>query len=144
MQKKCDLYLCEPTRNDRLKFLRLFDESFQYDESKTYVNYLGINVDRIKLISVVSDLRKHGIMCFSVPIEYRRDGKLSMEAATVRANEYARSIGASAVPSIMLKSNSPPVYWIFDLQNNYNHISLISKLLIKCYIDSLKFMEQGL
>ena len=62
MQKLCDIYICEPTSSDRLRFVSLFDKSFLYEENKTYYGYLGINVARIKLISVVSDLRKNGVV----------------------------------------------------------------------------------
>ncbi len=118
MQKKCDIYLCDPVRTDRLRFASLFDKSFQYDENKTYVGYLGLNIDRVKLVSVVLDLKKNGVACFSVSIEYRVDGNLPIETAADIASEYAMSIGASAAPSAMLKSKCPPVYWIFDLRNN--------------------------
>ncbi len=115
MQKKCDLYLCESVKTDRLKLLKVFDKEFLYVPDKAYVGYLGVNVDRIKLVSVVSDLRKHNIVAFSAPVEYRDGAKLPLEQARGLAIEYAKSVRASAVESAMLKSKCPPVYWIFDL-----------------------------
>ncbi len=117
MQQKCDIYFSEPTRTDRLKFVSMFDKNFRYEEGKVYVGYLGVNVDRVKLVSIVSDLRKSNIACFSAPIEYRDNEKLSLDAAIVLANEYAKSIENSVALSSMLKSKSPPVYWAFDLKN---------------------------
>lgn len=115
MQQKCDLYLCDPTRSDRFKFITLFDKDFLFEPEKTYVGYLGINVDRVKLVSVVSDLRRNGISCFSAPVVYRDQENLSHESAAELANEFCKSLGASAVPSKRQSVCCVPVYWVFDL-----------------------------
>lgn len=116
MQKKCDLYLSEAATSDRLKFVSLFDKSFVFDPLKTYSGYLHVNVDRVKLVPVVSDLRKCGITCFSVPIEYRDRENLPMSDALRLANERARSLRASAFSSAGRGAKSPPVIWCFDLR----------------------------
>ena len=118
MQQKCDIYLSEPTQTERLRSVGMFDRDFQYEEGKLYVGYLGVNIYRVKLVSIVSDLRKRNIACFGVPTTYRDNENLSLDAAISIANEYTRSLGKSAEPSSMLKSKSPPVYWIFDLKND--------------------------
>ena len=115
MQKRCDLYFPDPVQSARLKFIELFDKSFICEAEKAYVGYLHVNVDRIKLVSVVIDLREDGFNCFSVPAEYRDHTSISMEAAQSLGMEYAKTIGASVVPSLDRTSKSPPVYWIFDL-----------------------------
>ena len=113
MQKLCDLFLCEPTKTDRLRPIGLFDKSFLYDPEKQYSGYLRTNIDRIKMISIVYDLRKNGIDCFSVPIEYRDRENLSIDHAFALAMGYARSKNAEV--SIRMQSKCPPVYWVFDL-----------------------------
>lgn len=116
MQKKCDLYLCESVCSERLKFIKLYDKEFSCDAEKSYVGYLGVNVDRIKLVSVVSDLRKHKIDCFSVPVEYRDRENLSFKHAFSLAKNYAKNLGASAFDAMTLQSRCLPVFWIFDLK----------------------------
>lgn len=71
MQKKCDLFLCEPVKASGLKLISLFDKSFRPDNGLICSGYLFISVDRVKLVAVVSDFRRHHIPCFSVPVEYR-------------------------------------------------------------------------
>lgn len=115
MQQKCDIYLSESTASDRLKFVSLFDGQFQYRSDVAYVGYLGVQIDRVKLVAIVADLRRHGILCFSVPIKYRDDIQLSMDAVWHKVEEYAKSIGAIAVGSQVSSSHAPPVYWGFQL-----------------------------
>jgi len=121
MQKKCDLYLCDSVVTDRLKFVALFDKSFVFEHGKAYTGYLNISVDRVKLISVVSDLRKNGFNSFSVPIEYKDHGNVPISHALCLANEHARNLRASAVLQVGRKSKCPPVIWCFDLR--YEHSS---------------------
>jgi len=113
MQKKCDLYFCDSVNSSRLKFLELFDKNFLYDSKKSYSGFLHTNVDRVKLVSVVSDLKRHGIICFSAPIEYRDRETISMEAAFDFATKHANAYGASVAIS-MRHQKIPPVFWIFD------------------------------
>lgn len=116
MQKKTDLYLCDSVRSERLKFIKIFDKEFLYDADKSYVGYLGINVDRVKLVSVVSDLRKHRIVCFSAPIDYRDRENISPNHALNLANDFAKTIGASALDGVQFQLKCPPVYWTFGLK----------------------------
>lgn len=114
MQKKCDLYLFDVVKSDRLKFIELFDKRFVYDSEKSYSGFLHANVDRVKLVSVVSDLKRNGIDCFSVPIAYRDHETISMETALELAAEHAKGFGASVVTSSRHQKVSP-VFWVFDL-----------------------------
>jgi len=113
MQKLCDLFLCEPTKTNRLKFVNLFDKKFLYDSEREYRGYLGVNIPRIKMVSIVCDIRKHSVCCFSAPIEYRDGQKISIALALSLASDYAMTINAK----VAKRSNStyPPVYWVFDL-----------------------------
>lgn len=114
MQKKCDLYFCDAVKSERLKFIELFDKNFIYDSEKSYVGFLRANIDRVKLVSVVSDLRRNGVACFSVPIAYRDCETISIETALDLAAEHAKTIGASVAISMRHKK-VPPVFWAFDL-----------------------------
>jgi len=118
MQKKCDLYLCNGIRSERLKFVKIFDDNFSYDSERIYLGYLGINVNRIKLVSVVSDLKGHEIPCFSVPTIYRENENISSNQAMELANKYALNLGASVLQVIRSQPQCPPVYWAFGLKCN--------------------------
>ncbi|WP_431112270.1 hypothetical protein [Variovorax paradoxus] len=113
MQKECDIYLCHPAKTDRLKFVSLFDAGFIFHNQKEYEGYLNINVKRIKLISVLTDLRRNGFECFSVPVEYRDCQNLPLNAALDLANTQAKKIGASVASQTPKCS---PVFWLFDLR----------------------------
>lgn len=114
MQAKCDLYFCDTVKSDRLKFIELFDKSFVFESEKSYLGFLQVSVNRVKLVSVVSDLKRNGITCFSAPIAYRDCETISMETAFDVATEHAKAFGTSVVVSV-LRQKAPPLYWIFDL-----------------------------
>ncbi len=109
MQKKCDLYFYGAVKSARLKFIELFDKNFVYDSEKSYVGFLHVNVDRIKLVSVVSDLRRNGIACFNVPIAYRDHETISMETALDLATEHAKTFGATV--AISIRHQKPPLFF---------------------------------
>lgn len=114
MQEKCDLYFYDSVKSGHLKFVELLDKNFTYDQEKSYVGFLRASVDRVKLVSVVSDLRRNGIACFSVPIAYRDHETIPMEAAFDLATKHAKSFGATVAVSIR-HQRVPPVLWAFDL-----------------------------
>ncbi|MEK7917240.1 hypothetical protein AAB988_17195 [Burkholderia contaminans] len=95
-------------------FLGLFDSGFSYDAGRSYSGFMNVNVSRVKLVSVVSELRKKGVLSFSVPVEYR-DGKVvDVREAMEIAEGYAKSIGcliAGASP----RSKFAPLFWAFDI-----------------------------
>lgn len=112
MQKQCDLYLCSPVDASRLKIVRLFDKSFSCDDGKVVDGYLFVNISRVKLVSIVSTLRREHIPCFSIPVEYR-DGDISLEAACEVAKNYAESHGDDV--GIRDQMQYPPLFWSFSL-----------------------------
>lgn len=120
MQKKCDLYLFEPVKSGCLRFIEMFDKDFRFDDQKSYVGFLHANVDRVKLVAVVSDLRSRGIDSVSVPVEYRDRESISQEHAFDLANAYARSISAIALDPRKSNSKSSPMYWTFDLNYDFS------------------------
>ncbi|VWD33747.1 hypothetical protein BCO18442_04844 [Burkholderia contaminans] len=114
MNKICDLYLPVESMSVDIMFLRLFDSGFSYDAERSYSGFMNVNVSRVKLVSVVSDLRKKGVLSFSVPVEYR-DGKVvDVREAMEIAEGYAKSSGcliAGASP----RSEFAPLFWVFDI-----------------------------
>lgn len=115
MQKKCDIYLCEEISSDFLKFVKVLDRNFQFEDKKKYSGYLFVDIDRVKLVPVVSDLRMNRISCFSVPVEYRDCENISVMDASIVAGEYAKTKGASITVLISPNSKSSPAFWVFNL-----------------------------
>lgn len=110
----CDLYIAGETNNSGLGFVKLFDNSFVYDGGCAYSGFLNINVGRVKLISVVSELRKAGVTCFSVPVKYRDGDGIDYSVALQLAENYARSVGGEVLVSSSRKVY-PPLFWIFEI-----------------------------
>jgi hypothetical protein len=120
MGKICDLYLCDSIKSDRLRFIRLFAREFSFDPDVFYRGYLRINVDRVKLVSVISELRKGGIKCFSVPVEYRDRDVISVDEAFALASEYAHSLNLSITPRSGEQPCEIPLFWSFNLTGDEN------------------------
>lgn len=112
MQKKCDLYLCAEVDASQVKMLRLFDKSFSFEEGAVRSGYLFVNVDRIKLVAVVSDLRRRNIPCFSVPVEYR-NSTITFDAAFDIAKKHTAEQGA--IVGRVDQVRCPPLFWSFSL-----------------------------
>jgi hypothetical protein len=91
----------------------LYDKGFRCEGGRRYSGYVGANVHRVKLVVVVSNLRKRNIESFSAPVEYRDRESLDSEHAFTLAKIYAGKTGATVPSTIPLKT-SPPVVWSFE------------------------------
>jgi hypothetical protein len=118
MQKKCDLYIVNNINSPELRIIKIYDKNFLYDEHKSYSGYLSLNIDRIKLIAVVSEFRKKGINCFSVPIKYRDNKNVTRENAFNVAIEYANLNDFKVAPISAGVNDSAPVFWLFNIIND--------------------------
>lgn len=118
MQQKCDLYLSESVCSPEFKYLKIYAQNFVYEESKKYSGYLEVNVDRIKLLVIVSELKKKGITSYSVPIKYRDSENLTIEQALVLAQKYAESLGGKIVPDHKNTPSMPPLFWQFSMSGS--------------------------
>lgn len=114
MQKKCDLYFYDEVKSDKLRFVGLLDKDFVFDDEKSYFGFLQLNIDRVKLVPVVTELRRTKVTCFSVPIEYRDFPNIPVDVAFNIAAENAKALDATVAFSARLEK-SAPVFWIFDL-----------------------------
>lgn len=114
MNKICDLYLPVESRSVDIRFLKLFDAGFSYDSERVYSGFMNVNVSRVKLVSVVSELRKKGILSFSVPVEYRDGEVVDVREAMEIAEGYAKSIGC-LIGGASPRSGYAPLFWAFDI-----------------------------
>ncbi|MFL9872952.1 hypothetical protein [Paraburkholderia megapolitana] len=78
---------------------------------------MGVNVDRVELVSVVSELRKAGVSCFSVPIEYMDNPGIDVAEAKVLAKKHAKSMRC-AISESGHREGHAPLFWIFDTPAN--------------------------
>lgn len=111
---KCDLYFDKAVSTERLKYVQLLDGSFIYDGRKSYLGFLLINVERLKLLPVVLDMRRLGITCLSVPVKYRDGAEIDADPALKIAEGYAASKNSS-IRATLNAGNRSPMFWIFDL-----------------------------
>lgn len=112
--KTCDIYIHGESKSPSLKFIGLFDKSFSYCADRTYRGFMGVSVGRVKLVSVVSELRKAGVACFSVPIEYRDNPGIEAAEAKSLAKKHAESMGGM-ISERDHRDGYAPLFWVFDI-----------------------------
>src|SRR3989344_3940683 len=118
MSALCDIYICEAVNVPALRFVQIFDCEFQYDVQKEYFGYLGVNIGRIKAVSIIVDLKKHGVKAFSVPVRYRDGSNLSIEEALQLASRYAADNGCSVVFDSSRANTTSPAFWLFVISED--------------------------
>jgi len=118
MEVICDLYFENPTIAPGLKFSRIFDKEFKYVSGAEYSGYVVLNIERIKMVSVVMDLRKMGVEACSAPIKYRDSPNLSSGEAHAYALRYAFADGVSVEDTVLQSSRSSPLVWMFRIVND--------------------------
>ena len=112
--KICDIYIHGESKSPNFKFIGLLDKSFSYCADHAYSGFMGVNVGRVKLASVVSELRKAGVACFSVPIEYRDNSGIDIVEAKTFAKKHAESMGLEISESNH-REGYAPLFWVFDI-----------------------------
>jgi len=112
---KCDLFLLRETISPHFRFLSIFDKNFRYQDGQVYSGYMGLNVERIKLVSVVVELRKKGVDAFNVPVRYRDQPKLTKEERFKIAKQHAGSRGDGVAFGGFRTFNATPMLWSFPL-----------------------------
>jgi hypothetical protein len=117
MNQLCDLYFPVATQSNRLKFITIFDKNFVFDAEKIYQGYLGVNIKRIKLISILDDLRKNKIQVFSAPIAYRDQKNISEENAFQIAKEHSQKENKK-IDRTPQEWQSFPAYFRFPLTDS--------------------------
>jgi hypothetical protein len=113
MDNKCDLFLVTPTNSKELRYLSLLDKNFSYKSDATYEGYMGVSVNRVKLIPLIALLRKQNVFFYSVPVSYKNSKLISKELAFGIAGEYAKTNDLSVIFDSSLKKNDNPLIWTF-------------------------------
>ena len=122
MLEICDLFLPDATRSKNLKFLKLLDKHFIYEKGKKYSGYVGICVNRIRLIPQIHLLREEGIRSYSVPINYKNSVQISKEEAfAIAAKDIDETQGYLVMDDAFLPNNIPLV-WLFSFINQNKEI----------------------
>ncbi|WP_175734883.1 hypothetical protein [Burkholderia ambifaria] len=118
-----------------MKFLRLFDAGFSYDAEHSYSGFMKVNVSRVKLVSVVSELRKKGVLSFSVPVEYRDGEVVDVRRAMGIAEEYAKSIGC-LIAGTSPRSEYAPLFWVFDIASGVGDADKVGGIVMVDKLDA--------
>ena len=111
----CDLYLKQPVHSEYLGFLSVFDKGFS-SEARIYGSgYLGVNVERIRLVTFVVELRRNGFEAMNVPVAYRDNPNISREEAFCLAKDYAALMGRSVAFEGGRVVDDSPLFWAFSM-----------------------------
>ncbi|MCB6182930.1 hypothetical protein LIN78_05135 [Leeia sp. TBRC 13508] len=92
----------------------MLDNSFSYRNDLEYHGYVGISVNRVKLIPMINLLKKQGVSVYSVPVNYKTDHYLSKENAFDIAKMHAKENGLVVNLDSNLVDNSNPIVWKFS------------------------------
>ncbi len=85
----CDLYSSGSISSKKLRFLSLYDKSFEYKEGACISGYFGVKVDRISLVRIIVDLRSEGFNCLSIPMCYKTSRLLTVSECLNIGRKYA-------------------------------------------------------
>ncbi|WP_153004017.1 hypothetical protein [Pseudomonas sp. ICMP 10191] len=112
---KCDAFVLGQHKGAEFGPLHIFDKNFVCMPGKKYSGYLGLNVERVKMVSIVTELKRKGIEVFSSPVRYRDVSNIEFEKAAAFAVDYARAKGFDVVFDSSRTEKSPPVFWVFSI-----------------------------
>lgn len=115
MQKMCDLFVPRLTEHAELRFLSLFDKSFDYNQNAIYEGFINVNIKRIKLVNFIMEFNKKNIQCFNVPIEYRDRELMTKEESLFSLTKYKKDKGVDVSFKQDLCS---PLYWGYEIIND--------------------------
>ncbi|MBV6830429.1 MULTISPECIES: hypothetical protein [Xanthomonas] len=113
----CDLYTNARFAGVDLNVLKILDRSFLGEFPEKFPSFLGVNISRIDLVSVVIAMRGRGLNVFSVPVIYRDSLKVSLESAYEIAIKHSEVAGCR----VSLQNDfgfHPPVVWRFSLEDD--------------------------
>jgi sialic acid synthase SpsE len=114
MNNTCDLFLVTPSNASELRYLGFLAKKFVYQANLTYNGYLNISANRVKLIPLISLLKKQGVSVYSVPIDYKNSNLISKEAAFQIASECARKENLRTSFDSSIVQNINPLIWSFS------------------------------
>jgi len=114
MENFCDIYIDGSHVIPELRFVGLFDKSFQYADGKAYSGYIGATLPRLKGVLIVSRLKSAGIRAFNVPVIYR-NSRISMAAAHEIALKEVECSGFDLSSGDGFRDIHTPMYWSFSI-----------------------------
>jgi hypothetical protein len=110
MKEKCDLYLPYQIIGNREwseRILRIYPKAI-LEEGRPYSGFLGINIDRLSAVSMVTEFRKRKIPCFNVPIAYRDGTTISVDEAIAFARKNTGLVEANFTAD---HRSNVPLWW---------------------------------
>lgn len=129
MKSKCDIYIPTPTLAPELKYARLFDKSFAYDQNCKYFGYVGLELPRLRAVFIVTQFRARGVFALAVPLKYK-SSTVSIEQARELAVTYANSKQCGVSSGEGPLDAHSPLYWCFAVTYYGNDDRVGGKILI--------------
>ncbi|WP_448650375.1 hypothetical protein ACSHWC_20690 [Pseudomonas fluorescens] len=109
------MFLLNEYEGTELGPLHVFDKGFMCVPGKKYSGFLGLNIDRVKMVSIVVALRRKGLEVFSSSVRYRDISNIDIERATKLASDYSATKGFHVVYDPVWSMKDPPVFWSFRI-----------------------------
>lgn len=110
MNNSCDIFFPSPFFSKNIRLLSLLDKRFSYKDNFEYSGYMGVCVNRVKLVPLVSLLRREGGGVYSVPVDYRDGLLLPKNDALVIASRYGEENGLKIISGDSGVSSNPLVW----------------------------------
>jgi hypothetical protein len=117
MTIKCDIFLTRGLEGNSalLRQLKVFDPTIEFDGARHYVQFLGLNVPRIKAVAIVTNMRNNGVAALSVPVRYRDEARLTPDEALLIVRH--RYEGRHVEPNEPRKGDFPtPMTFVFRVE----------------------------
>jgi len=120
MKKICDIYLQQELTgaSKLLKQLRIFQPDVTFDDGKAYSGFLGLQIDRITAVSVVTHFRNNAVHSLNVPISYREARLLTEAEAYVIAEKHVQKMGGTLADAKCKGGSENPMYWVFQIDQH--------------------------
>ncbi len=119
---KCDLFLLGEYSGVEFKLLHIFDRGFACELNGVYSGYLGLNIERVKMVSILLELKGRGVEAFSLPVLYRDLDNISFEDSKEIASSYAESKGFEVFFDCSRSEKMSPVFWAFRVSGGSERV----------------------
>ena len=108
MNTTCDIFLVSPLNGDSalLRQLKIFQDSFSPDPTRSHQGFLGLDIPRLKAVAAITHLRAKGTAACSVPTRYRDSRRMT-------ASEAGRLVNADEVAAVGGVQDANPMFHVF-------------------------------
>ncbi|MDM5182214.1 hypothetical protein PO883_34155 [Massilia sp. DJPM01] len=111
MQEICDVFLLDELDGSSklLQPLKIFAPEIEFDHNNKYTGFLGLELKRLKAVSIIVHFRKNGVRSLNIPVKYKSN-LISRAEARTYAEKYLEGKG-TIIDSTT--SACDPMFWHF-------------------------------